>query len=132
MLKISTIMMAVFMGLLCSSCILSAVESDFYIANMTSYDLKISWIDDNDKTETMNVQANSKVLIYHKQLGEADDIPPTVAFKMLSATANINGADAIVYKQMPIDNSIWTRQVENANKYYIYTLALNNGILTVP
>ena len=132
MLKLLRFIFISFLISTISSCILFTSESDFYFMNETSHILSVSWVNDEDKNETLIVQTNETKLLKNSVMGESDDIKPSFVFKSLHARANISGVDIIVYNQNPINNSIWQKTSANKDRYYIYTLKLTDSDLSLP
>ncbi len=114
-----------------SSCIFFTAESDFYFDNRTSHSLAVSWVNDEDKTESLVVAVNGKELLKNSVMGETNRIKPSHVLKSLQATAEIGGAVTLVYAQDPIDDSVWKRTNGSKDQYYIYTLQLTDADLKI-
>ncbi|GAB1482679.1 hypothetical protein MASR2M78_14950 [Treponema sp.] len=115
-----------------SSCILFTAESDFYVENESSHTLTLSWVNDEDKTESLIVPANETALLENSVMGETNEIKPSHVFKSIRATANISGNVVFVYTQDPINNTFWKRTSGSKDQYFIYTLKLIDSDLNLP
>ena len=92
-----------------TSCAAFTAESDFYVDNQSSYQMKVTWVklDNHDSAEAI-IPSGQKVRIVHAKMLEADKLWPSDYFE--SMYVYFGPGDTPVIQRAWTDNTEWNEE----------------------